>query len=76
MLQQVNYLKYGDMGMVHLSVVIFCIWSEEVVPRQQKEDIYKDNREDPDNYRGIILLSVVSKVICKTVNNRLNHMFR
>ena len=31
----------------------------------------KGDREDPDNYRGITLLSVVGKVVCKILNNRL-----
>ena len=29
------------------------------------------DREDPGNYRGITLLSVVGKVFCKIVNDRL-----
>ena len=29
------------------------------------------DREDPGNYRGITLLSVVGKVFCKILNNRL-----
>ena len=31
----------------------------------------KRDREDPGNYRGITLLSVVGKVFCKILNNRL-----
>ena len=31
----------------------------------------KGDKEDPGTYRGITLLSVVSKVFCKVVNNRL-----
>ena len=33
----------------------------------------KGDREDPGNYRGITLLSVVGKVLCKVLNNRLVH---
>ena len=46
----------------------FVIWQEEIV------NIFifkKGNREDPPNYRGITLLSVVGKVFCKILNNRL-----
>ena len=31
----------------------------------------KGDREDPGNYRGITLLSVVGKVFCKILNNQL-----
>ena len=31
----------------------------------------KADKEDPGNYRGITLLSVVGKVFCKIVNDRL-----
>ena len=52
------------------------IWREETVPKQWREGLIvnlfkKGDREDPGHYRGIILLSVVGKVFCKILNNRL-----
>ena len=70
-------LKYGGFGMVHLLEQLFSvIWQEEIVPRQWREGLIvnifkKGDREDPANYRGITLLSVVGKVFCKILNNRL-----
>ena len=57
--------------MVDLLEQLFSvIWQEEIVPRQCLIDniVKKGDREDPGNYRGITLLSVVGKVFC---NNRL-----
>ena len=49
------------------------IWCEETVPKQWREGLIvhlfkKGDREDPGNYRGITL---VGKVFCKRLNNRL-----
>ena len=35
----------------------------------------KGDKEDPGNYRGITLLSVVGRVFCKIFNNRLVQHF-
>ena len=70
-------LKYGGMGMVYLLEKLFLVmWHEETVPRQWREGLIinlfkKGDREDPGNYRGITLLSVVGKLFCKILNNRL-----
>ena len=70
-------LKYGGSGMVDLLEQLFSvIWQEEIVPRQWRDGLIvnifkKGDREDPGNYRGIALLSVVGKVFCKILNNRL-----
>ena len=70
-------LKYGGSGMVSLLEQLFSVvWHEEAVPRQWREGLIvnlfkKGDREDPGNYRGITLLSVVGKVFCKVLNNRL-----
>ena len=72
-------LKYGGSGMVCLLEQLFSVvWHEETVPRQWREGLIvnlfkKGDREDPGNYRGITLLSVVGKVLCKVLNNRLVH---
>ena len=63
--------------MVDLIEQLFSvIWQEEIVPRQWREGLIvnifkKGDREDPANYRGITLLSVVGKVFCKILNNTL-----
>ena len=50
-------------------------WREELVPRQWREGLIvslfkKGDKEDPGNYRGITLLSVVGKVFCKERSDR------
>ena len=65
-------LKYGGSGMVELFTVI---WREEFVPPQWREGLIvnlfmKGDKEDPGNYRGITLLSVVGKVVCNVLNSR------
>ena len=56
--------------MVYLLEQLFSvIWREQTVPKQWREDLIvnlfkKSDREDPGNYRGITLLSVVGKVFC------------
>ena len=70
-------LKYGGSGMVDLLQQLFSvIWREEIVPPQWREGLIvnlfkKGDKEDPGNYRGITLLSVVGKVFCKIINDRL-----
>ena len=70
-------LKYGGIEMAYLLEKLYSvIWYEEYVPRQRREGLIvnlfkKGDREDPSNYRGITLLSVVGKVFCKILNNRL-----
>ena len=64
-------LKYGGSGMVCLLEQLFSVvWHEENIPRQWREGLIvnlfkKGEREDPGNYRGITLLSVVGKVFVK-----------
>ena len=67
-------LKYGSSGMVCLLEQLFSVvWCEELVPRQWREGLIvnlfkKGDKEDPGNYRGITLLSVVCKVFCKILD--------
>ena len=64
-------LKYGGVGMVNLLHQLFkVVWREETVPKQWREGLIvnlfkKGDKEDPGNYRGSTLLSVVSKVFVK-----------
>ena len=67
-------LKYGGSGMVELLKQLFTvIWREEFVPPQWREglivNLFKNgDKEDPGNYRGITLLSVVGRVFCTVLN--------
>ena len=72
-------LKYGGSGTVCLLEQLFSVvWHEETVPRQWRGGLIvnlfkKGDREDLSNYISITLLSVVGKVFCKVLNNRLVH---
>ena len=74
-------LKYGGSGMIDLLQQLFgVVWREEYVPPQWREGLIvnlfkKRDKEDPGNYRGIAVLSVVGKVFCKVLNNRLVQHF-
>ena len=64
-----DLLKYGGSGMVSLLEQLFSVvWHEEAVPRQWREGLIvnlfkKGDREDPGNYRGITLLSVIGQLV-------------
>ena len=70
-------LKYGGVGMVKMLGKLYAlIWKEECVPMKWREGLIvslfkKGDKEDPGNYRGFTLLSVVGKVFCKILNDRL-----
>ncbi len=57
--------------MVYLLEHLFrVVWHEEVVYKEWREGLIvnlfkKGDKEEPGNYRGITLLSVVGKVFCK-----------
>ena len=60
--------------MVFLLESFSVIRREEVVLRQWSLIVNlfkKGDKEDQGNYRGITILSVVGKVFCKILNNRL-----
>ena len=66
--------------MVYLLEHLFrVVWHEEVVPKEWREGLIvnlfkKGDKEEPGNYRGITLLSVVGKVFCK--NRLVEHLDR
>ena len=69
-------LKYGGVGMVKMLDKLYAFtWKEECVPMKWNGLIVslfkKGDKEDPGNYRGITLLSVVGKIFCKILNDRL-----
>ena len=70
-------LKYGGPGMIELLHRLFrVVWLKELVPPKWREGLIvnlfkKGDKEDPGNYRGITLLSVVGKIFCKILNDRL-----
>ena len=54
------------------------VWREETLPRQWRGGLpvnlfKKGYRENPGNYVGITLLSVVGRVFCKVLHNGLVH---
>ena len=52
-----------------LEQLFSALWCEETVPKQWRDSLFKkSDGEDPGNYRGITLLSVVGKVFCKILN--------
>ena len=62
-------LKYDGSGMADLLEQLFSvIWQEErallLIYLRKRALMYIFKREDPGNYRGITLLSVVGKVFC------------
>ena len=70
-------LKYGGVGMVKMLGKLYAhIQKEECVLMKWREGLIvslfkKGDKEDPGNYRGITLLSVVGKLFCKILNDRL-----
>ena len=57
-----------------LKVLYEVVWTEESIPKQWRQGLIvslykKGDAEDPGNYRGATLLSVVGKLFCKILNN-------
>ena len=70
-------MKYGG-RMMRLSLyrLCCCMWENEKVPKNWMKGLIfpilkKGSDSDMNNYRGITLLSVVSKVYAVVLNNRL-----
>ena len=66
----------GEESVRWLKAIADCIWREESVPRDWRKQLLiplhkKGSRSICDNYRGIALLSIPSKVMAKAILNRL-----
>ena len=74
---QAETLRLGGAVTVRWLKTLFdYIWSYEVVPADWRKQVIipvhkKGSRADCDNYRGIALLSIPSKVFAKVILNRL-----
>ena len=70
-------IKYGGNTMCEMLLTLFnLVWNNEYVPTYWREGLIvslfkKGDREDPGNYRGITLLSVIGKLYSRVINNRL-----
>lgn len=70
-------LRYGGKRLAQVLTLLFqFLWKLEYMPQEWKQGgifpIYKKGgAEDPNNYRGITLLSVVAKVWDRIINTRL-----
>ena len=71
-------LRYGSTPMSKMLKSIFDVmWETETVPDSWREGVIvnlfkKGDPTDPGNYRGITLLSVLGKLYCRVIKNRLN----
>ena len=64
------YVAYTKIIGIYNTLAKECVpmkWREGLIVSQFK----KGDKEDPGNYRGITLLSVVGKVFCKIINDHL-----
>jgi hypothetical protein len=73
-----EFLKYGGTALDSVLLQFFnACWALETVPGKLREGVIvslfkgKGSRLDPGNYRGITIMSVLGKLLCKILNNRL-----
>ena len=65
-----EFLKYGGEGMITMMVLLYnWNWKNEYTPIRWRERVVvnffkKGDKTDPENYRGITLLSTVGKTFC------------
>ena len=74
-------IKYGGNTMYEMLLTLFNLdRNNEYVPTYWREGLIvslfkKGDREDPGNYSGITLLSVIGKLYSRVINNRpLNYL--
>ena len=73
-------IKWGDEPLaVHMWLLLTDIWEEERTPAEWSKATLiplhkKGDHSNPDNYRGIALLSVAGKVLTRLLNARLQEV--
>ena len=69
----------GNVALVSLHAVLCSAWSTGIIPTDWKRSLVvphwkrKSDRQDCNNYRGVMLLSVLGKVFARIIIHRVSH---